>query len=102
MDVVGRTKVIVLDQMKLFAFGLDFNIIYGLRESRFLCFELTSSQWLTHQPVEMTNEPKPYFESYYLSFYPKKQVLICVTTTNFFFVNPNMGSAFKAGPPLKY
>jgi hypothetical protein len=56
MDIVGRTKVIVLEPMKLFAFTNDFNIFYGLKESKFLLFELSSTQWLAHMPVEQLQQ----------------------------------------------
>lgn len=38
MEIVGKTKVVVLDQMRMFAFTNDFNSFYGLRENRFLIF----------------------------------------------------------------
>lgn len=102
MDIVGKTKVVVLDQIKMFAFTNDFNMFYGLRENRFLIFELSPSQWLAHIPIESNHESKPYLEAYYLCYYSRKQILICVTKTNFFLVNPSSGANYRVMPQIKY
>ena len=51
MEILGKTRVLVLDQMKIFAFTKDFNLFFGIREGKLMQFHLSYSNWIIHTQI---------------------------------------------------